>query len=61
MGSTSEAMKKAIEKYQAKFDLISFRVPKGKKDEIIAYALSHEESLTKFITRLIDEEMKTKP
>lgn len=61
MGSTPESMRKAIDKYQEKFDLIRFHVPKGMKKEIDSYAKSHDGSITKFLNRIIDEEMKRNP
>ena len=55
---TSEAMRKAIRKYQTeKVEDIRIRVPKGRKDEIKAFAAAGGESLNQFIVRLINEEM----
>lgn len=59
--STSDSMKKAIKKYDEKWDFIRVRVPKGKKEEISSYAKSHGESVAQLINRLIDEEMEKKP
>lgn len=61
MGTTPESMRKAIDKYQEKFDLVRFHVPKGMKEKIVSYAQAHDGSLTKFLIRIIEEEMKQKP
>ena len=54
--SSSEAVKKAVKKYnQEKVDRIIFRVPKGKKEIIQSHAAQHQESLAAFINRAIDE------
>lgn len=42
------------------YDRISLTVPKGKKDEIKAYAESKGETVNAYINRLIDEDMKNK-
>lgn len=42
------------------YDRINLTVPKGKKDEIKAYAESKGESVNAFINRAIDEAMQTK-
>ena len=55
---SSDAMRKAIRKYQSeRVEDIKIRVPKGRKDEIKAFAAGRGESLNQFIVRLIDEEM----
>ena len=55
MGKTSNAVK---DRYNAKaYDDIRLRVPKGKKDQIQAFAEAHGESLNGFLNRLIDEAM----
>ncbi len=52
---TSAAVKN---RYNAKvYDRINLTVPKGKKDEIKAYADDHHESVNGFINRAIDEAM----
>lgn len=56
---TSEAMKKAVKRYQEeKTDLLRVRVPKGKKQVIQSHATDRGESLTHFVTRAIDETME---
>lgn len=54
---TTDSMKRAIVKYQQKFDLIRFRVPKGKKKEIEDYASQHGMSVTELLNGLIDEKL----
>ena len=53
----SDARRRANDKWRDKFDEMRFRVPKGKKEVITAYAAVHGESINAFINRLIDEEM----
>ena len=54
----SEAMLRAIKKYEAeKIDRISLRVPKGKKEAIQKFAEDRGESVNSFINRAIDEAM----
>lgn len=54
----SEAMLRAIKKYEAeKIDRISLRVPKGKKEVIQKFAENQGESVNSFINRAIDEAM----
>ena len=56
---SSEAMKRAIKKYdQEKIDRIPLRVPKGKKEIIQAHAASRGESVNAFLNRAIDETME---
>lgn len=58
MGKTSSAVKN---KWMNKaYDRINLTVPKGKKDEIKAYAESKGESVNAYINRLIDEDMQNK-
>lgn len=58
MGKTSSAVKN---KWMNKaYDRINLTVPKGKKEEIKAYAESKGESVNAFINRAIDEAMQTK-
>lgn len=55
----SEAMLRAIKKYEAeKIDRISLRVPKGKKEAIQKFAENQGESVNSFINRAIDEAMQ---
>lgn len=58
--STSEAQKKAVQKWQnANTDLIRIRVPKGKKEEYQALAdRSGAKSLTAYITSVLEEKLK---
>lgn len=56
---SSEALRKAIKKYQTeKVDTITVHVPKGKKDIIRAHAADRGESMNQFVTRAIDETME---
>lgn len=56
MGKTSNQSK---DRYNAKaYDDIRLRVPKGKKEEIQAFAEAGGESLNGFINRLIAEAME---
>ena len=53
--ATSDALKKAIKKYeQEKVDRIMLRVPKGKKEIIQEHATQNGESLNAFLNRAID-------
>ena len=57
MGS-SEAMKRAVKKYdKEKIDRVAMRVPKGKKDIIQAHAEKQGESVNAFLNRAVDESM----
>lgn len=53
----SDARRRANDKWRDKFDEMRFRVPRGKKEIIAAYAAAQGESVNAFINRLIDEEM----
>ena len=54
-----ETMYKASKKYDAeKVERITFRVPKGQKEVIQAFAAEKGESLSGFLNRLIREEME---
>lgn len=56
MGKISEKSKEAKKRYDAKtYDIISFRVKKGKKDRIKDFILHTGESMNAFINRAIDE------
>lgn len=58
MGKTSSAVK---DRYNAKaYDEIKIRVPKGRKEEIQAFAASQGESTNAFINRAITEAMDEK-
>ena len=55
----NEAQKKATIKYVSeKTDDIRIRVPKGKKEEIRAYAENKGYSLNSFINEAIDDKMQ---
>jgi hypothetical protein len=57
--AVSEAKKKANAKYQAKtYDVVSFRMKKGKRDIVTAHSESRNESFAGFINRAIDETME---
>lgn len=54
--SYSEAMQRAIKKYEAeKIDKVLLRMPKGKKELLQEHVSKTEESLNSFINRAIDE------
>lgn len=56
---SSEAMKRAVKKYNdEKVDRIPMRVPKGKKEVIQAHAAKMGESVNAFLNRAVDETMK---
>ena len=56
--ATSDALKRAIKKYdQEKVDRIIFRVPKGKRDIIQTHATEQGESVSAFLNRAVDETM----
>jgi len=57
----SESQLKAIHKYDAKaYDRVVFRVKKGEKADIEAFAKSCGKSLSGFINEAIDEKMHCK-
>ena len=52
----SQAQNKATQKYiKNNYDSVLIRMPKGKKDQIKAFAESKGESLNGFINRAVDE------
>ena len=56
---TTEAQRKAIEKYQTeKTDLIRIRVDKGKKDEFMAHAEKQGKSLTAYIVEAVEQKIE---
>ena len=55
----SEAQLKASKKYHEKFELVQFRVPKGKKRVIQDHAAQCGESLNGFINRAVDQALST--
>ena len=58
--AASESMKKASRKYDEKFDVIRFRVPRGQRDKIKEFAESQGESINQMLNRLIKEEAEKK-
>ena len=57
---SSEANRKAVKKYNHdKVDMITVRVPKGEKANIIALAKRNGESVNGMIIRLLRSEMET--
>ena len=56
----SQAQNKATQRYiKNNYDSVMIRMPKGKKDQIKAYAESKTESLNGFVNRAIDEAMES--
>ncbi len=51
----TEAQKRAYKKYIGSTDEIRFRVPKGRKDEIKAYAEARGETIGRFIDTIVTE------
>lgn len=57
--AASKAQQRAVNKYMAKaYDRINLTVPKGRKEEIQAYAQAHGESMNAFINHAINERME---
>lgn len=55
----SQAQNKATQRYiKNNYDSVMIRMPKGKKDQIKAYAERKNESLNGFVNRAIDEAME---
>lgn len=60
--AVSKAQQKAVNKYMAaNYDRINLTVPKGRKDEIQAFAAQTGESVNGFINRSIGEAMGESP
>lgn len=60
--AVSKAQQKAVNKYMAaNYDRINLTVPKGRKDEIQAFAAQTGESVNGFINRAIGEAMGESP
>lgn len=60
--AVSKAQQKAVNKYMAaNYDRINLTVPKGRKDEIQAFAARTGESVNGFINRAIGEAMGESP
>lgn len=53
----TEAEKKAVAKYHAKFDDIKIRVPKGNREKFKEYAQSKGKSLNALIIELLENDM----
>ena len=53
--SISEARRRANDKWREKFELIQFRVPKGKKQVLQEHAAERGESLNGFLNRVVDQ------
>ena len=51
----TEAQLKASKKYHEKFELIQFRVAKGKKQVLQEHAAQRGESLNGFLNRVVDQ------
>ena len=56
--AASEAQKRANDKWRAKFVEVRFRVTPEKKAIIDNFAKEHNESVTAFLTRAVDEAME---
>ncbi|WP_409967427.1 hypothetical protein RFF05_12635 [Bengtsoniella intestinalis] len=54
----TEAQLKASKKYHTKLDNISFRVPKGQKEQLQEHAQAMGESLNGFLSRAVAETME---
>lgn len=56
----SKAQQKAVNKYmREKYDRVNLTMPKGKKEQVQAYAEQQGESVNGFINRAIEEAMTT--
>ena len=55
----TEAQLKASKKYHEKFELIQFRVPKGKKQALQEHAAQCGESLNGFLNRAVDQTLSS--
>ena len=61
MATTTKAQQKAVHKYvKTNYDRMELTVPKGKKDQIKAFAAARGETVNGFLNRLIDEAMGLK-
>ena len=58
--SISEARRRANDKWREKFELIQFRVPKGKKQVLQEHAAQRGESLNGFLNRVVDQALSEK-
>lgn len=58
MMATTKAQQKAVHKYvKNNYDRMEITVPKGRKEEIKAFAAAQGETVNSFINRLINEAM----
>lgn len=56
--ATTKAQQKAVHKYvKTNYDRLGLTVPKGRKEEIKAFAAAQGETVNAFINRLISEAM----
>lgn len=56
--ATTKAQQKAVHKYiKSNYDRLELTVPKGRKEEIKAFAAAQGETVNGFINRLINEAM----
>ena len=56
--ATTKAQQKAVHKYvKSNYDRLELTVPKGRKEEIKAFAAAQGETVNSFINRLINEAM----
>lgn len=56
--ATTKAQQKAVHKYvKTNYDRLELTVPKGRKEEIKAFAAAQGETVNSFINRLINEAM----
>lgn len=55
---TPESVKKAVAKYQARFDDIKLHIPQGSKERWKAQAAAQGKSLTAYIIELVEADMK---
>lgn len=59
--ATTKAQQKAVHKYvKSNYDRMELTVPKGRKEEIKAFAAAQGETVNSFINRLINEAMGSK-
>ena len=58
MAEKTEAQKRAQQTYMKKFAVARVRMEQGKYTLVQEYAKAHNESVSSFINRLIDNEMK---
>lgn len=56
--ATTKAQQKAVHKYvKSNYDRLELTVPKGRKEEIKAFAAAQGETVNGFINRIINEAM----